>query len=189
VRTADQLEADESLSVRSSARWSTAGRDHDLRRIVLIALVCFLVPVFEKIFEEFGGELPPITAFTVWLSHLFTQRWSLMIALPSASWSLQEVEGAARRPPAVGRAAPQDRRSRSRHRPKVALARWSRTLLVALTSAGVAAAAGARHHGQYRRQHRRREGHGRRPSLNVKRAARSRRRSRLQPCSRTWSPT
>jgi type IV pilus assembly protein PilC len=48
--------------------------------IVLFALVTFLVPVFEKIFKDFGGELPPITKFTVWLSHLFTRRWYVLFA-------------------------------------------------------------------------------------------------------------
>ena len=42
---------------------------------MLFALVAFLVPVFEKIFKDFGGELPAITKFTVFLSHLLTQRW------------------------------------------------------------------------------------------------------------------
>jgi type IV pilus assembly protein PilC len=37
--------------------------------------------VFEKIFEDFGGELPAITKFTVWLSHMMTGRWYVMIAV------------------------------------------------------------------------------------------------------------
>jgi type IV pilus assembly protein PilC len=49
--------------------------------VVLFALVAFLVPVFEKIFEDFGGELPAITKFTVWLSHMITGRWYVMLAL------------------------------------------------------------------------------------------------------------
>ena len=49
--------------------------------IVLVALVAFLVPVFEKIFEDFGGELPAITKFTVFLSHMITGRWYLLIAI------------------------------------------------------------------------------------------------------------
>src|SRR5919108_598984 len=52
--------------------------------VVLVALVAFLVPVFEKIFEDFGGELPAITKFTVFLSHMFTRRWYIMIALTVA---------------------------------------------------------------------------------------------------------
>ena len=46
---------------------------------VLLALVTFLVPVFEKVFKEFHGSLPPITAMTVKFSHLVTHQWYLMI--------------------------------------------------------------------------------------------------------------
>src|SRR5919206_474120 len=46
-----------------------------------LALVAFLVPVFEKIFKDFGGELPAITKFTVLLSHLVTKRWYVMFAV------------------------------------------------------------------------------------------------------------
>src|SRR5918999_596228 len=49
--------------------------------VVLIALVAFLVPVFEKVFKDFGGELPAITKFTVGMSHMFTDRWYLCIAI------------------------------------------------------------------------------------------------------------
>ena len=46
------------------------GRSSASRAIVLIALVAFLVPVFANVFKDFGGKLPPITQFTVDLSHL-----------------------------------------------------------------------------------------------------------------------
>src|SRR5271170_5974377 len=36
---------------------------------VLMALVAFLVPVFEGVFREFGGELPKLTQVSVMLSH------------------------------------------------------------------------------------------------------------------------
>jgi type IV pilus assembly protein PilC len=49
--------------------------------IVLFALVAFLVPVFEKIFKDFGGDLPAITKFTVWLSHMATQRFYVIFAV------------------------------------------------------------------------------------------------------------
>jgi type IV pilus assembly protein PilC len=52
--------------------------------LVLVALVAFLVPVFEKVFADFGGELPAITKFTVWLSHMMTGRWYVMIAIVAA---------------------------------------------------------------------------------------------------------
>jgi type IV pilus assembly protein PilC len=54
---------------------------------VLVALVAFLVPVFEKIFKDFGGDLPTITKFTVWLSHMITGRWYVIIVVVFAvSW-------------------------------------------------------------------------------------------------------
>src|ERR671932_2311714 len=52
---------------------------------VLLALVTFLVPVFEKIFKDFGGDLPPITKVTVMLSHFVTGQWYLGIALAVGS--------------------------------------------------------------------------------------------------------
>ena len=45
----------------------------------MLALVAFLIPVFEKIFKDFGGELPTITKFSVALSHLVTEQWYLLI--------------------------------------------------------------------------------------------------------------
>jgi type IV pilus assembly protein PilC len=40
--------------------------------------VTFLVPVFENVFKQFHGDLPPITKVTVALSHFVTGRWYLM---------------------------------------------------------------------------------------------------------------
>ena len=48
---------------------------------VLLALVTFLVPVFEKVFKDFGGSLPAITKVTVMLSHFVTGQWYIGMAL------------------------------------------------------------------------------------------------------------
>jgi type IV pilus assembly protein PilC len=48
--------------------------------IVVLALVAFLIPVFENVFKEFGGDLPFITKITVTGSHLLTDRWYLLMA-------------------------------------------------------------------------------------------------------------
>jgi type IV pilus assembly protein PilC len=79
LRVADQLEKDDALrrQIKSAMIYPTLIAS--FAGIVLIALVTFLVPVFEKIFKDFGGDLPVITKFTVWLSHMFTQRWYLII--------------------------------------------------------------------------------------------------------------
>jgi type IV pilus assembly protein PilC len=47
----------------------------------MLALVAFLIPVFEKVFKDFNGKLPAITQVSVQASHLVTQKWWLLIAL------------------------------------------------------------------------------------------------------------
>jgi type IV pilus assembly protein PilC len=81
VRVSDQLEKDAALKRQVKSAMVYPSVIGGFAAIVLIALVTFLVPVFEKVFKDFGGDLPPITKFTVWLSHMFTQRWYVMIAL------------------------------------------------------------------------------------------------------------
>ena len=63
LRTADQLEKDASLrrQIRAAMIYPTL-LDHALRSIVLLALVAFLIPVFEGVFKQFPGKLPALTA-------------------------------------------------------------------------------------------------------------------------------
>jgi type IV pilus assembly protein PilC len=79
-RVADQLEKDDSLRRQVRAAMVYPLLIGGFAVAVLIALVAFLVPVFEKVFKDFGGELPTITKFTVALSHLVTGRWYVCIA-------------------------------------------------------------------------------------------------------------
>jgi type IV pilus assembly protein PilC len=81
VRVATQLEKDAALRRQIKAAMIYPSLIGGFAIVVLVALVTFLVPVFEKIFDDFGGDLPAITKFTVWLSHMFTQRWYVMIAV------------------------------------------------------------------------------------------------------------
>jgi type IV pilus assembly protein PilC len=81
VRVAEQLEKDAALRRQIKAAMVYPSVIGGFAFVVLFALVAFLVPVFEKIFSDFGGELPAITKFTVWLSHMFTQRWYVMFAV------------------------------------------------------------------------------------------------------------
>jgi type IV pilus assembly protein PilC len=80
-RVADQLEKDAALRRMIKAAMVYPILIMSFAFLVLIALVAFLVPVFEKIFKDFGGDLPAITKFTVMLSHLLTQRWYVLIAV------------------------------------------------------------------------------------------------------------
>ena len=81
VRVATQLEKDAALRRQIKAAMVYPSLIGGFALVVLFALVAFLVPVFEKIFDDFGGELPAITKFTVWLSHMMTGRWYVMIAV------------------------------------------------------------------------------------------------------------
>src|SRR5918996_1484914 len=81
VRVATQLEKDAALRRQIKAAMVYPSLIGGFALIVLVALVAFLVPVFEKIFDDFGGELPAITKFTVFLSHMITGRWYVMIAI------------------------------------------------------------------------------------------------------------
>jgi type IV pilus assembly protein PilC len=104
---------------------------------VLLALVTFLVPVFEKVFKDFGGELPAITKFTVALSNVVTHQWYILIALAvggtigfrkwkRSSWGRPQWDAFRLRIPfSIGKTVQ-----------KIALARWSRTFS-ALYGAGV----------------------------------------------------
>src|ERR687895_206857 len=80
VRVATQVERDAALRRQIKAAMIYPSLIGGFALVVLVALVAFLVPVFEKVFKDFGGELPAITKFTVFLSHLITGRWYLMIA-------------------------------------------------------------------------------------------------------------
>jgi type IV pilus assembly protein PilC len=84
-RVADQLEKDAALRRQIKAAMIYPSLIGGFSFLVLFALVTFLVPVFEKVFSDFGGELPAITKFTVWLSHMFTGRWYVMIAV---TWAI-----------------------------------------------------------------------------------------------------
>jgi type IV pilus assembly protein PilC len=80
-RVADQLEKDASLrrQIKSAMVYpivilSFAG-------LVILAMVAFVVPVFEGVFKDFGGKLPAITQVTVNISHLVTKQPYIPIAI------------------------------------------------------------------------------------------------------------
>ena len=58
LRVADQLEKDAALRRQIKAAMIYPSLIGGFAFVVLFALVAFLVPVFEKIFKDFGGELP-----------------------------------------------------------------------------------------------------------------------------------
>jgi type IV pilus assembly protein PilC len=80
-RVADQLEKDDSLRRQVKAAMMYPTMIASFAGLVMIALVIFIVPVFEGVFKDFGGKLPAITQVTVDVSHFVTGRWYLCILL------------------------------------------------------------------------------------------------------------
>jgi type IV pilus assembly protein PilC len=137
LRVADQLEKDDSLRRQVKAAMTYPTVIISFAMLVLLALVAFLVPIFAKIFEDFGGKLPAITQFTVTLSGLVTGSWYLLLGgavlsvvgfqrWRKSTWGRPQWDAVRLKVPfKIGDVVQ-----------KVALARWSRTLS-SLTSAGV----------------------------------------------------
>jgi type IV pilus assembly protein PilC len=137
MRVADQLEKDASLrrQIKSAMVYPTLVIIFAVG--VMMALVAFLVPVFEGVFKQFGGELPKITKVSVFLSHAVTGYWWLIFMLAGgtafaflkwkkSSWGRPQWDHFRLHiPMKIGAIVQQ-----------VAVARWSRTLS-SLTSAGV----------------------------------------------------
>jgi type IV pilus assembly protein PilC len=137
LRVADQLEKDAALrrQVRSAMVYPALIITFAIG--VLLALVAFLIPVFEGVFKQFGGKLPALTQIMVDLSHLVTKQWYLLIVflvggvafflwVRKSKWARPRWDAFKLRiPMKIGDVVQ-----------KVAIARWSRTLS-SLTSAGV----------------------------------------------------
>ncbi|HET6448509.1 MAG TPA: type II secretion system F family protein [Conexibacter sp.] len=137
LRVADQLEKDDALRRQVKSAMIYPAVIVSFACAILVALITFLVPVFENVFKEFGGELPPITQFTVNLSHLMKGRWYVLIG------GIVLIVVAFKRWKASSWGRPQWDRLRLKIPfkigtvvQKVALARWSRTLS-SLVAAGV----------------------------------------------------
>ncbi len=137
LRVADQLEKDASLrrQIRSAMVYPVLVITFAVG--VMMALVAFLVPVFEGVFKQFGGKLPAITQVSVFLSHAVLGYFWLMFLLAGgsalafikwkkSSWGRPQWDHFRLHVPMKIGAIVQ----------QVAVARWSRTLS-SLTAAGV----------------------------------------------------
>ncbi|HKN94394.1 MAG TPA: type II secretion system F family protein [Thermoleophilaceae bacterium] len=90
-RVADQLEKDDSLRRQVKAAMMYPTMIASFAGLVMIALVVFIVPVFEGVFKDFGGKLPAITQVTVDVSHFATGRWYVCIGLVWGTvWSFRK---------------------------------------------------------------------------------------------------
>jgi type IV pilus assembly protein PilC len=137
LRTADQLEKDAALKRQVRAAMIYPIVIITVAVVVLLALVAFLIPVFESVFKQFNGKLPALTAVMVSFSHILTKQGYLLFIFVGAvigtfvwikrsDWGRPKFDAFKLRVPMkIGDVVQ-----------KVALARWARTLS-ALTTAGV----------------------------------------------------
>src|ERR1700694_5498527 len=78
MRVADQLQKDAGLRRQIKAAMIYPALVITFAVGVMMALVAFLVPVFEGVFKQFGGELPALTKVSVFLSHMVIGYFWLM---------------------------------------------------------------------------------------------------------------
>jgi type IV pilus assembly protein PilC len=137
MRVADQLEKDASLRRQVKGAMIYPILVISFAVLVLLALVAFLIPVFQSVFKQFGGKLPSLTQFMVNFSSIIRHQWYLVIGTLVVTvaafiyWKRSERGRAQwdafklRIPLKIGDVVQ-----------KVSIARWSRTLS-SLFSAGV----------------------------------------------------
>jgi type IV pilus assembly protein PilC len=137
MRVADQLQKDAALRRQIKSAMVYPVMVVIFAVGVMMALVAFLVPVFEGVFKQFGGELPALTQVSVLMSEAVTGYWWLIFGVTFAviatfvkwkktSWGRRQWDHFRLRVPMkIGGIVQQ-----------VAVARWSRTL-ASLTAAGV----------------------------------------------------
>ncbi len=65
VRVADHFEREASLKAKIKSAMTYPASMGGLVLVILVAMLVFVVPTFEKMFESMGGELPAITQFLV----------------------------------------------------------------------------------------------------------------------------
>jgi type IV pilus assembly protein PilC len=136
-RVADQLEKDASLRRQIKSAMVYPIVIFSFAAIVVIALVAFLVPVFEGVFKDFGGDLPPITKVTVTFSHLITRQPYIPIGIVvGVVWAFRRWKGSKRGKEQWDRIKLRFPFKIGDIVQKVALARFSRTYS-ALIAAGV----------------------------------------------------
>ena len=136
-RVADQMEKQDSLRRQVRAAMAYPMMIGIFAVVVLLALVAFLIPVFEEVFADFNGELPFITKLSVGMSKALRGQWYLIIGgtvalvigirkWKKSSWGRWQWDKIRLKIPAkIGDVI---------H--KIALARWSRTFS-GLVHAGV----------------------------------------------------
>jgi type IV pilus assembly protein PilC len=136
-RISDQLEKDDELRRQVKGAMAYPIVVLTFAMCVLIGLIAFIVPVFVKVFADFGGELPLITKITVQASNVVTGQWYLLLAVaiggPILFKKWRKSQSGRKQWDAIRLKFPFKIGQTVQ---KISLARWSRTF-AALYSAGV----------------------------------------------------
>src|SRR6478752_637686 len=85
MRVADQLQKDAALRRQIKSAMIYPALVIIFAVGVMMALVAFLVPVFEGVFKQFGGELPALTKVSVLMSEAVTGYWWLIFGGTAAA--------------------------------------------------------------------------------------------------------
>ena len=136
-RVADQLEAQSRLRRQVRGAMIYPAVVLTVAVGVLIGMLTFIIPVFAKVFTQFGGKLPSITQFLITLSHALRSDWYFFIfGAVALVFGFRKWKASKR-----GRPMWDGMRLKAPMKIgtvvlKVGLARWSRTM-ASLTTAGV----------------------------------------------------
>ena len=136
-RVAEQLEAENSLRRQVRGAMVYPAVVLTVAVGVVFAMLTFIIPVFAKVFKNFGGKLPAITADLIWLSNLLKHQGYIPLGIVVLAfvgfrkWKKSETG----RPmwDKLRTSAPMKIGSVVL---KVGMARWARTM-ASLTAAGV----------------------------------------------------
>ena len=81
ARLADHLESEQALKAKIKSAMTYPIAMGGLVFIVLAAMMIFVVPTFEKMFNDMGGQLPVMTQLLVDVSHVVASIWGIVIAI------------------------------------------------------------------------------------------------------------
>ncbi len=81
LRLADHFEREAAIKARIKSAMTYPIAIGVLVVIIMIAMMVFVVPTFEKMFSDMGGELPALTQGLVAVSNIIASAWGIVIAV------------------------------------------------------------------------------------------------------------
>ena len=85
-RVAYQIEKQEAIRRRVKSALVYPTMVFTFATLVLIGMLMFLVPIFEKIFKSLNGQLPKLTQYVVGASHILTHAPYVLLVIPLGLW-------------------------------------------------------------------------------------------------------